>query len=286
MRHTQVIVRPAEARDAQDIDEFFRRVRRRYLTFGGEDWPSILRRGHVFVAQTGPLLWGVLAVVPKYRGWGEIRALGLIDGWHARTGVEMLYYKAHPTLVEMGITGLYIVLSEGWLQGPLDGLGFVTRERVATYLRHAHSVPPIPATPADIRLVRLDQIAQVARLDRMAFAPRWVYTERELAHMLVTGSRLTAAFVEDTLVGYASVQILDDVGHISRLAVHPRWQGQGIGRQLLLEGMHYLQRAGVSRMSLNTQVENTRAVRLYESLHFRRFGRLIPVLERELEGLR
>jgi len=47
--------------------------------------------------------------------------------------------------------------------------------------------------------------------------------------------------------------------------------------------MHYLRARGAIRISLNTQISNRRAIHLYENLHFRRFGRVIPILTRTLQ---
>ena len=101
--------------------------------------------------------------------------------------------------------------------------------------------------------------------------------------MLTTGCRMAVATVHGEIVGYSCVEMKGEVGHIARVAVHPHWQEQGIGRQLVLDAMHYLSEAGATRLSLNTQQSNRRALHLYESLQFRRFGRVIPVLEKHLE---
>ena len=283
MSSTQVVVRRARSSDVQDILDFFRLVRRKYITFGREDLPHILKTGLVFMAQTGPLIWGVLAVSPKAPGWGQIRALGLIDGWQANAGVGLLMKHARPVLSEHHIHTLYAIMNEAWLQGPLENAGFQTSERLVTYLRHAHSIPEVPSGPAQLRIILPEELERVAEVDLAAFPPQWHYSERELAHMLATGCRLIVAVHADQIVGYSCVEAQGDVGHIARLAVHPLWQGLGIGRQLLLDAMHYLRSAGVIRISLNTQATNRRAIHLYEDLHFRRFGRVIPILTRALQ---
>ncbi len=283
MPPTQIIVRPAEVKDAQEIEHFFRHVRRRYITFGMEDLPQLIREGLVFVAKTGGLIWGVLAVSPKDAGeWGHIRGVGIIDGWQARAGVGLLLYGARSHLRNRGVRALYIILTEEWLHGPLHAHGFVQASRLGTYLRHAHSIPPVPRDPAALRLVRPDDIPQVAQVDRAAFAPLWSYSARELTYLLALGCRMVVAEMDGRIVGYACGEVIGDIGHIARLAVHPDRQGQGIGRQLLLDTMTYLHSVGVTRFSLNTEIDNPQATRLYESLNFRRFGRLIPVLVKDI----
>lgn len=282
MANTQLTVREARASDAADIGNFFRHVRRRFVTFGDEDLPYLLRHGYVFVAQTGPLLWGVLVLSPLADGWARVRGVGLIDGWKALSGVRLLWSAADAALVERGVRMVDCVLTEAWLHAPLEGAGFRVVDRVVTLVRHAHISTDVPSGPARVRLLRPDEIPAVEQVDAAAFPAQWHYTRRDLAHMLATGCRVTVATVDDEVVGYAVVEQHNEFGHIVRLAVHPRRQGQGIGRQLLLEAMHFLRQAGATRLSLNTQQSNTKALKFYERLKFRRFGRVIPVLEKSL----
>lgn len=282
MQDTRVVVRQAEPRDAGAILDFFQLVRRRYMTFGGEDVPRLLRTGHVFLAQTGPLIWGVLVIAGDRLPWGQIKALGLIDGWGARTGIDMLLAHARETLVKAGVRDLFCVLTEPWLQGPLERIGFNVIDRVVTLLRQAHTMPPVPKGPASLRVILPEELEAVVRVDAAAFSPQWRYVSGDLVQMLATGCRIVVARMEGEIVGYCCVETQGEVGHIGRLAVHPRWQGQGIGRQLLLDAMHYLRDTGAVRLSLNTQMSNKGALRLYESLRFRRFGRAYPVLEKRI----
>jgi ribosomal protein S18 acetylase RimI-like enzyme len=60
------------------------------------------------------------------------------------------------------------------------------------------------------------------------------------------------------------------------VAVHPRAQGQGIGRKLFERLLDLVTREhpDISRVELITQETNHRALRLYEGMGFRREGRL------------
>ena len=58
-------------------------------------------------------------------------------------------------------------------------------------------------------------------------------------------------------------------GYVQRLAVHPRHQRAGIGRALVLDGLHWMRRRRVELALVNTQVDNAPALALYESLGFR-----------------
>jgi ribosomal protein S18 acetylase RimI-like enzyme len=51
-----------------------------------------------------------------------------------------------------------------------------------------------------------------------------------------------------------------------------------VGRALVLDGLSWLRRRGAERVVVNTQLENRKALALYESLGFRRESRGLSVL--------
>jgi ribosomal protein S18 acetylase RimI-like enzyme len=61
--------------------------------------------------------------------------------------------------------------------------------------------------------------------------------------------------------------------------VHPRYQGQRIGVRLLAEAIRRLEAAGAYGITLNTQQDNQRALRLYRWFGFRSLGQEAEVLE-------
>jgi ribosomal-protein-alanine N-acetyltransferase len=65
-------------------------------------------------------------------------------------------------------------------------------------------------------------------------------------------------------VGYCYCSVEEgEHGHLIRMAVHPTWQGRGIGTRLLSEALLFFRQAGVRHVTLNTQEENEGAQRLY-----------------------
>ena len=61
--------------------------------------------------------------------------------------------------------------------------------------------------------------------------------------------------------------------HILSLAVHPDWQGRGLGRELLQRSLESLERRGARRVRLEVRPDNAAATRLYEKLGFVAVGR-------------
>jgi ribosomal protein S18 acetylase RimI-like enzyme len=89
--------------------------------------------------------------------------------------------------------------------------------------------------------------------------------------------------VDGAVVGYAIVGRAARRGYVQRLAVAPEVQGSGLGRALLIDGLRWLGRRGAARAVVNTQVDNDRARRLYESLGFRMAPSGLAVLGRVLQ---
>jgi ribosomal-protein-alanine N-acetyltransferase len=55
---------------------------------------------------------------------------------------------------------------------------------------------------------------------------------------------------------------------LTRIAVHPNWQGYGVGRELLAAAIGKAASHGARSLTLNTQVSNQRSQQLYRSFGF------------------
>jgi ribosomal protein S18 acetylase RimI-like enzyme len=63
------------------------------------------------------------------------------------------------------------------------------------------------------------------------------------------------------------------VGWIVQMGVRPAWRRRGLGRALLCEVMHGFQADGLASAALEVNIDNRRAMRLYERLGFERCRR-------------
>lgn len=75
----------------------------------------------------------------------------------------------------------------------------------------------------------------------------------------------------------------DGQGEIYIIAVHPDFQGRGLGEVLVIDGMRHLTRVGCERVFLYTEGDNHAAIRLYERLGFE-VERVHRSFIRDLEG--
>lgn len=279
--HHSLAARPARSEDIPAIAQFFREARRRHVTFGEEDIGWLLQHGVVFVGTLKEALAGVLVVTEATPGWGFLRAVALAENVSVVAALRSLLAAASPALRTQGIRTVYSIVTDAWLHAGLEANGFRVVDRIVTLVR-AVAPPQQDVQAARVRVAQPDELPLVAEVDAAAFPPPWRYTEGMLKVLLATGCRLTVAERRNRIVGYACVQQQGEWGHIVRLAVHPDFQGEGIGRGLLTDAMRYLAEHDARYCTLNTQASNRRALRLYESFGFRRHGRTIPVMAKEL----
>lgn len=78
------------------------------------------------------------------------------------------------------------------------------------------------------------------------------------------------AWIGDDLAGFCWTKRHDDhLGEIYVIAVNPAFQGRGLGRALVLEGMRSLHERGMTAVMLYVDADNAPGLALYEQLGFR-----------------
>jgi len=165
-------------------------------------------------------------------------------------------------------------------QGVFLSAGFEPIDELCLLERDLSRLPPVPDIDIRTRRYRLDDVIAV---DHAAFPAFWHLTSSGLSEarratptsrLRVVGSRPCQAYA---LVGRAG-----HLGYLQRLAVHPDRANSGIGRALVVDGLDWLATKGATRIMVNTQVTNQRALGLYESLGFTRLPEGLTVLALDL----
>ena len=147
-----------------------------------------------------------------------------------------------------------------------------------------------------LRYMQLEDIPQVVAIDRMAFPMPWSartyqfeISNRDTSHMVVVEAidqttpptrglrgwwqRLRKSSTPGIIVGYGGCWLIAGEAHISTIATHPHYRGQGLG-ELLLAGM--LQRAielDGEYSVLEVRESNLTAQKLYEKYEYQVEGR-------------
>lgn len=171
---------------------------------------------------------------------------------------------------------------------PLEQTGFFAAGFEVTEELHLLSLdldglPPRPA----LRATRVSpaERPQVLAIDRAAFSPFWQLDDQGLEEALAATPRTRFRGVagDGRLVAYAIHGRCGARGFVQRLAVAPEAQRQGIGRGLLLDGLHWMRHRGVRRAVVNTQVGNNPALSLYYDAGFRQESSGLSVMEAGIE---
>lgn len=161
--------------------------------------------------------------------------------------------------------------------------GFTTVEDLVLLGLDLREGLPEPEDGPRLRRVGVRRRADVLHVDGAAFPEFWRFDDLALADALAATpvARFRAARgggggrggrggrTRRQPAGYAICGRSGMRGYVQRLAVHPEAQGQGLGRRLLLDGLHWMQRGGAWAASVNTQLDNSSALALYQSVGFR-----------------
>jgi len=131
------------------------------------------------------------------------------------------------------------------------------------------------AEPAD-----LDAITA---LDHAAFGAEWWYSGTTFFRAMHDPTRFIVAQCRDQPVGYGFGHSHGAQAHITRLAVHPEQQGQGIGTRLLETLITHFRAQGAETITLNTQTDNEDALHLYRRFGFTATGDEVTVFRRLVE---
>lgn len=268
----------------------------RYLDIGSEDISALLSRAHGAVGEESGTLWGYFGVQLEDRPatlLPDAPTRAYVRAWAVQRPmrpVAVLREMLHliQAAVAQPAPGVQIICygSDPWVNHSLSENGFVEAEQVQFYEldRLPRRVAALPAPPADVRLTpgHPDHLTELARMDAAAFPPLWHFGTKDLFEMLVR-CRVQIAWCDGRMVGYTAVCTNNrSEVQLARLAVHPAWQGKGVGRLLLSDTIRYAAQE-FERLVLNTQTTNHRSQKLYQGFGFRPIGLPIPVLVRAPE---
>ncbi len=108
-------------------------------------------------------------------------------------------------------------------------------------------------------------------IDHAAFSDFWRFDANGLGEAIEATSTSTILIIRDQdggATGFAVVGYGSAIAYLQRVAVHPEWQGEGMGRSLVRAAARRARASGARVMLLNTQFDNEPAIDLYTSEGF------------------
>jgi len=126
-------------------------------------------------------------------------------------------------------------------------------------------------------------LADLLRIDAAAFDEFWRFDQYGLSEAINATGRSSILIIRDGdghPTGFAVVGFGSAISYLQRVAVHPAWQGQGMGRSLIRVAARKARTAGAQVMLLNTQHDNRSAISLYEDEGFVLLPEALALLRR------
>jgi ribosomal protein S18 acetylase RimI-like enzyme len=136
-----------------------------------------------------------------------------------------------------------------------------------------HLVVVTPETPLEALL----------QIDRAAFDDFWQFDRFGMEEAIAATGKTKTLVIrgrDGEPVAFAVVGFGHAVAYLQRLAVHPVWQGQRMGRSLIRGAARAARSSGSRALMLNTQTDNDVALALYESEGFVTLPEPLAVLRR------
>ncbi len=129
---------------------------------------------------------------------------------------------------------------------------------------------------ASIREMTEADLPTVLKIDRLSFPVPWSENTYRFELRDNHAARLNVAEILENgsmrIIGYVGFWFIVDEAHISTIAVHPHFRGQGFGEQLLQNALIDALIRGAQVATLEVRVTNDAAVNLYRKFGFEVIG--------------
>lgn len=276
------ITRAIRPTDTPDLIHMINMAWRVFIRIPAAELPSRIKTLAGFLAEDHLGLRGFILYQAQRNKIAVIIAATLRDTWGVQPYLDLLLPPVEQESQNRGLGGLAYVGQENWLSEALAQRQFRRREWIVTYERTTASSPPAPPSPATIRTAHYKDLPTLLALDTQIFADIWHKSVEDFNQALINADTFLVAEIDNRIVGYAWCELHRRHAHLTRLAVHPERQGEGIGAQLLHQVIITMLAKNVDQITLNTQESNTRSRTLYKRFGFVDVGQRMPLLWKTL----
>ncbi|MDI6849011.1 MAG: ribosomal protein S18-alanine N-acetyltransferase [Candidatus Saccharicenans sp.] len=122
--------------------------------------------------------------------------------------------------------------------------------------------------------MREDDLPEVLAIEKLCFPNPWSRETflGEIQNRAISFPLVLVHREQKRIAGYVIFWQIGDEAQINNVAVHPDFQGQGLGELAMRYVLHRLKENGVHFVSLEVRVSNQRALALYRKLGFSILG--------------
>ncbi|MEN8233420.1 MAG: GNAT family N-acetyltransferase [Actinomycetota bacterium] len=184
-------------------------------------------------------------------------------------------------LNELGAPHVYSPPLPATSRRPWEEAGFV--EFVPLAFMRLDVTEPIPSPDHLVITPPEPQVAHLLSIDHAAFDEFWRFDRFGMAEAIAATGKAKTLLIrgpDGEPIAFAIVGFGHAISYLQRLAVHPDWQGRGMGRSLIRASARMASAAGSRAVILNTQTDNSAAIDLYESEGFETLTEPLAVLRR------
>ncbi len=281
-RDTLHNARVATEADLETVRRLLDRSSRAYST-GGDTLDRRIAAGFGWVLNAGRDILAFVSADMRPFSIAGIVAAVVGNGERSALCADRLLPLVEGDLRARGVVALVHIGHASWLTEMLEDHGFGRRETVLTYGWNASRVAVLGNRFVVVQPGTMGFLEDIVALDQRIFGRMWHKPASELQRAVVSKTcDFTVATMGGQLVGYQWNERDGTHGHLTRLAVSPEWQGREVGTRLLTQALAGMVDAGITWITLNTQLSNTRSRSLYERFGFQTVGQPAPVLWKEL----
>jgi ribosomal-protein-alanine N-acetyltransferase len=116
-----------------------------------------------------------------------------------------------------------------------------------------------------LRPMTLTDVDGVWAVERLSFRTPW--SKEAFVHEAEVAYALYLVLVEgEQIIGYAGAHLIWGEAHVTNVAIHPKWRGQGLGERLMQALEAGAVARGARRATLEVRVSNASARSLYTKL--------------------
>ncbi|OGO15617.1 MAG: hypothetical protein A2Z14_09975, partial [Chloroflexi bacterium RBG_16_48_8] len=260
--HTHCSIRPATPADAHIITQFLDGAHWMHQHLDWLDAKSFLDKIPFLLVLYQNELVACIACPLGLHNIAWIRIFAVNSQYDPRQIWERLWPHAFKELESHGCKTAAALVISPWLEPLLLTSGFDEINAVIFLEWLTSSPPTLPPFPGKIRNLRLEDIDPLIDLDQKAFKGIWCNARDELLAAFKSASISTVLEFDGQLIGYQISTTSAWGAHLARLAVHPDWQGKGIGNAIVTDLMHQVGRQGYQRLTVNTQEDNLQSLSL------------------------
>jgi ribosomal-protein-alanine N-acetyltransferase len=260
-------VRPATSNDLDELRRLVEESRHAHVQLDWWTWDDWVGNPGFLVADESGRIVGIGLSVRDASPVAWLRAVVAEDGLGVGALLDALLPRMTATLRTQGVKALACLAWPEWLSDKLPERGFEPLAQVITLRKDDMTAPTVRLPAVLVREASLADLDTAVAIDHAAFETAWWYGETTFFRALRGAIRFCVADGEGGPVGYAFAHRNGSQAHVTRLAVHPSHQRQGIGTLMLADLIEHTRAQGAEFITLNTQMHNENSLKLY-----RRFG--------------